>query len=112
MAAMCATGGGLLWWYDAERRRRLESIRAGPSSGKASIGGAFGNMKLANENGRAWRTDEPAKASGGRCGSSEARGAYCVATRALRVSRQGGACVPGASGGQREGCGNGPGSKT
>ena len=58
MAAMCATGGGLLWWYDAERRRRLESIRAGPSSGKASIGGAFGNMKLANENGRAWRTDE------------------------------------------------------
>jgi len=55
---MCATGGGLLWWYDAERRRRLESIRAGPSSGKASIGGAFGNMKLANENGRAWRTDE------------------------------------------------------
>lgn len=58
LAAMCATGGGLLWWYDAERRRRLESIRAGPSSGKASIGGAFGNVKLANENGRAWRTDE------------------------------------------------------
>ena len=40
-----------------------------------------------------WRTDEPAKASGGRCGSSEARGAYCVATRALRVSRQGGGRV-------------------
>ena len=58
LAAMCATGGGLLYMYDMERQRRLESIKAGPSSGKASIGGPFGNMKLANDDGARWHTDE------------------------------------------------------
>mmetsp|Transcript_28859 Transcript_28859/g.71240 ORF Transcript_28859/g.71240 Transcript_28859/m.71240 type:complete len:226 (-) Transcript_28859:205-882(-) len=35
------TGVGLLYYYERERARRLDVIKAGPSAGKAAIGGPF-----------------------------------------------------------------------
>ena len=57
LAMMAATGGGVLYFFDKERQRRLDSVKAGPSAGKASIGGPF-ELKLANEKGRTWKTSE------------------------------------------------------
>lgn len=45
LAMVCATGTGLLYYYENEKARRLQSIKAGPSVGKAAIGGPF---KLVN----------------------------------------------------------------
>lgn len=57
LAMVCVTGGGLLYYYEMERARRLEAIRAGPSAGKASIGGPF-TLKNANENGKKFSTTQ------------------------------------------------------
>jgi protein SCO1/2 len=54
---MAATGGGVLYFFDRERTRRLDSVKQGPSAGKAAIGGPFA-LRLANENGRVWNTKE------------------------------------------------------
>ena len=53
-----ATGFGVLFFFDRERQRRLDSVRQGPvGAGKASIGGPF-ELKLANEKGRPFKTTE------------------------------------------------------
>jgi len=57
LAMMAVTGGGVLYFFERERTRRLDSVKAGPSAGKASLGGPF-ELRLANENGRRWDTSE------------------------------------------------------
>lgn len=57
LAMMAVTGGGVLYFFERERSRRLDSVKAGPSAGKASLGGPF-ELRLANENGRRWDTSE------------------------------------------------------
>lgn len=57
LAMVCITGGGLLYYYEMERARRLEAIKAGPSAGKASIGGPF-KLQNANENGKNFSTTQ------------------------------------------------------
>jgi protein SCO1/2 len=49
LALLLMTGGGLLAFYDREKRRKLETVRQGPSVGKAAIGGAF---ELVNQDGK------------------------------------------------------------
>lgn len=49
LALLLMTGGGLLAFYDREKRRKLEMVRQGPSVGKAAIGGAF---ELVNQDGK------------------------------------------------------------
>jgi len=59
LALTCATGGGLLYYYERERSRRLESIsgKTGPSVGKAAIGGDF-TLQNANQDGKKFSTTE------------------------------------------------------
>ena len=57
LGMVCITGGGLLYYYEVERSRRMEAIKAGPSAGKASIGGPF-TLQNANENGKKFSTTQ------------------------------------------------------
>ena len=47
----------MLYYYEMERSRRMESIKAGPSAGKASIGGPF-TLQNANEDGKKFSTTQ------------------------------------------------------
>lgn len=49
LALLLITGAGLLAFYDREKRRKLETVKQGPSVGKAAIGGAF---ELVNQDGK------------------------------------------------------------
>lgn len=57
LAIMAATGGGLLYYFERERARRLDAIKEGPGAGKAAIGGPF-ELRNANADGARFHTSD------------------------------------------------------
>ena len=57
LAIMAVTGGGLLYYFERERARRVDAIKEGPGAGKAAIGGPF-ELRNANADGARFRTSD------------------------------------------------------